>query len=157
MNDKKTSGNYLLLALAGGLIWAGAATAQVYTWTDEQGTVHYADMPDDEEAEMVAIESRRTNPRQIEEEVTQDQARRRVDNAVGREQAEIDAERNRIDAQNQAAREDGCKRAREAVTNYNTHRRFYKPLANGEREWMSEEEVAEAKAAAEQAVEQYCD
>ena len=34
MNDKRTSRNYLLLALAGGLIWTGAATAQVYTWTD---------------------------------------------------------------------------------------------------------------------------
>ena len=157
MNDKRTSRNYLLLALAGGLIWTGAATAQVYTWTDEQGVVHYADMPDDEEAEMVAIESRRSNPRQIEQEVTKGKAGRQIDNAVQREQAEVDAERNQIDAQNQAARADGCERARAAVTNYNTHRRFYKPLANGEREWMSEEEVAEAKAAAEQAVEQYCD
>lgn len=157
MNIMTMSRINLALLLAGGLFWAGSAIAQVYTWTDDKGVVHYADMPDDEDAQMVAIKSRRTNPSEVSEEGGEATTGGAA-NAGGRQKrTEIDAERRQIEAQNEAARADGCKRAQAAVENYNTNRRFYKPLPNGERQWLSEQEVAEAKAAAEQAVQQYCD
>ena len=157
MKQFESSRRLLALLVTGSLLATGPTAAQVYTWTDEDGVVHYADMPDGDDAEMVAIKSRRTDPEQIAEEVSEDRARRAVESAAAREQAEIEAEERAIDAQNEAARADACKRAQAAVGNYTNNRRFYKPLPDGERAWLTDEEVAEAQAAAGQAVERYCD
>jgi hypothetical protein len=152
----RTSILFLSLAIALPVLAQDQETP-VYTWVDSEGVVHYADMPEGDGAEQVAVQSRRTNPGRIGAQRQAESEGAAGQRAAAGEQARTDAERAEIEQQNAAARADGCRRATAAYENYMTNRRFYKPLPNGERQWLTEEEVAAAKEAARQAMETYCD
>ena len=46
------------ILMAAGCLWLGSADAQMCKWTDEEGTVHYAEeCPEDTEAESVTLDA----------------------------------------------------------------------------------------------------
>lgn len=138
-----------------GLLIGGYASADIYRWVDANGVVHYSDTPVDG-AERIAIDSNATNPELVAARAAEAQGQREAAAARRDEQAAADQERQAKEEQIEAQREASCRKARAALENYNTNRRFYRPLDNGERDWLSEEEVAEAKEAAQESAEKYC-
>ena len=71
------------------------------------------------------------------------------DEKIQKEAAAADAE---VAAQNAA----NCATAKERAEKYNSHGRLYKPLPNGEREYLSDEELDAARAEAASAVAEWC-
>ena len=114
-------------------------TAEVYMWTDSTGRVHYSDKPDGENLVVMNVKSKRTDKAALA------QARQ---NKVDAEQAaaadlrikeEIDEEAT----QNAAIREENCRRVTEAVVSLRNAQRLYVPSQDGERRYLSDEEIAD--------------
>lgn len=135
-----------------------ADEVSVYRWIDEQGVPQFTDRPpSNAAAELTGIRSQRTNQSAVQArveqraDIDQEAAKRRDDSTADAESAAQER------AQTRAQRSDNCSRARERLETYSTARRLYRPMADGEREYLSSEEMDAAKASAEQEVADWCD
>ena len=157
---KRLSAASRLLVLGAASVFAAAAVAQessVYKWVDAQGVPHYSDQPPaDSSAEEMAIRFRKTDRGALQ---ARTQAKAELE-AAGetREGLEADADAA-AEADRQkviAERETNCKTARERVAKYSTALRLYRPGPNGERVYLTNEELDVERANADQAVDQWC-
>jgi hypothetical protein len=148
----------LVLGMAG--MFAVAAVAQdsaVYKWVDAQGVPHYSDQPPlDVSATEMAIRFRRTD-RGIIQARAQEKAELDAAAAVREGQeadadAAAEAERQRLLAE----RANNCKMSRDRVAKYSTAMRLYRPGPNGERIYLTDEELDAERADANRAVDQWC-
>ncbi|MDX1402883.1 MAG: DUF4124 domain-containing protein [Woeseiaceae bacterium] len=140
----------LLLALA------GHASGQIYKVTDEDGNVHFTDKPVGEQAERVAISSRRTNPERVQAAVDA----RAEAAAKAAEEAAQATPQGPTEEELQARREERakqCQKYRERLQRFVQSRRIYREDENGERVYLSEEEMQETRENAENKVQEYCD
>jgi hypothetical protein len=136
---------------------AGAQEASVYRWVDAQGIVHYSDQPAaDSSAEELPIRYRKTDRGALQARL---KAKSELDAAGAiREGQESDADAA-AEADRQkvlAERDTNCKAARDRVAKYTNALRLYKPGPNGERVYLTNEELDVERAAANQAVDQWC-
>jgi catalase len=146
------------IVLIGLTISAAAEEVSVYRWIDEQGVPQFTDRPPSNAgAELTGIRSQRTDQGAVQARVEQrssvdeEAAKRRNDSAADAQSAAQEREQTR------AQRSDNCSQARERLETYSTARRLYRPMADGEREYLSSEEMDAAKASAEQEVADWCD
>lgn len=135
------------------LLWAlmASASAEIYKWVDSTGT-HYSDKPPRVDAELLDIESRRTDPERIAglKNPPGD------NNEVGVVVTDDEAERDRIAAEQAAQRALNCERARKALNSLLSATRIYEPLPDGERRYLDEAEVEQRKASAQADVDKWC-
>lgn len=127
---------HLILTL---LLLPGLACAEIYRWTDAQGRVHFSEKPGAAGAEQVEVK-----PQVME----RDQATREREE---RSQKYFDARR---DEQAQAAtraasaraeRNKECGELRHQLQQIERNGRYFTTDANGERSYISEEEVEAAR------------
>jgi hypothetical protein len=140
----------LLLALA------GTASGQIYKWTDEDGNVHFTDKPVAEEAERVAIQSKRTDAAKVQAQV---QARADAAAKAAEEEAAATPQ-GPTEEELQARLEERAKKCatyRERLQRFVQSRRIYREDEAGERVYLSEEEMQEAREKVENQVQEYCD
>ena len=148
----------LVLGVAAALTAVAVAQeASVYKWVDAQGIPHYSDQPPmDTSATELPIRFRRTDRGALLERT---QAKAELA-AAGefREGQEADADAA-ADADRQkllAERASNCKLSRERVAKYSTAMRLYRPGPNGERVYLTNEELDAERADANRAVDQWC-
>jgi hypothetical protein len=127
--------------------------AEVYRSFDADGNVVYSDRPGDQGSEriFVATPSPSSSPRPAltNEGATPASAQPEVlggQIVVERTPAEIAAERQR-----------NCTAARERADRYKVSQRLFRTLPNGEREYLSDAELDEARAKADADVASWCD
>lgn len=140
----------LALATAG-----TSAFGQIYKWTDEDGNVHFTDKPVEEDAERVAIQSRRTNPERVKAQVqarTEAAARAAEEEAAAEPQGPTQEELQARAEQ----RAKQCAKYRERLQRFVQSRRIYREDENGERVYLSEEEMQKAREDVENKVQEYC-
>lgn len=104
----------------------------IYTWVDERGDVHYSDTPDHEGAvsvELIFVSSGKLDEPEQPQEADGDGP------AFPGETPEQRAEREKAEAYY-------CKRATEIYDSYVNAPQLYKTNDEGEREYLSDEEVA---------------
>lgn len=132
---------------------AGRAEEQaLYTWVDSDGTVHYSDKPDDPRARRLEIGTRRTDLARVKSELDAREAQRRE-----REQQQLSsAEASEQEAREQAERRRRCERAEARLRTLSVARRPFRVDENGQQLYLTEGQIAEERAAAEQAVREYC-
>lgn len=151
MMPKKAIALLLTLAMAG-----AAGAGQIYKWTDEEGNVHFGDKPAGEDSERVAIQSRRTNPSRVQAEVNaraQAAAKKAEEEAAAQPQGPTEEElRARMEE-----RAEKCQTYRERLQRFVQSRRIYREDENGERVYLNEEEMQEARQQVENQVQEYCD
>ena len=143
-------------ALMIGLLLSVSAAAGVYKWVDAQGNVHYSDKPQGQAAEKVHIESRPTDPARVsaERQASQEQAQQHTEQREELRQAKKEQKTEAADeARKNAA---NCTKARERRERYQTAHRLYKPLPDGERQYLSDEEIDKARADADAEVAKWC-
>ncbi len=132
------------------------AAGQIYKWTDEEGNVHFTDKPVAEEAERVAIQSRRTDPERVQAMVQS-----RADAAAKAAEEEAAATpQGPTEEEIQARLEERAKKCatyRERLQRFVQSRRIYREDESGERVYLSEEEMQEAREKVENQVQEYCD
>ena len=135
---------------------AGALSAsEIYRYVDEDGVVHYVDLPTGAPGEEhLAIRSRPTNAAAVQAGAQARQA------ATAREaEAEANAPQGPSEEELQAEarhREEQCNKYRERQTRFTQSRRIYRMDENGERVWYSEEEMQAARDKVDELVAHYC-
>jgi hypothetical protein len=153
-----SASGFLVLCLAGAFGAAAVAQeASVYRWVDSQGIVHYTDQPAaDSSAEELPIRYRKTDRGALQARL---KAKSELEAAgalrEGQESeadAAADADRQKVLAE----RETNCKAAQDRVAKYTNALRLYKPGPNGERVYLTNEELDVERADANRAVEQWC-
>ena len=149
---------YPAIAVALMLALPAASTAvagEIYKWTDEEGNVHFGDIPVAQDSERVAIQSKPTNPERVQASV-----QARADAAMKAAEVEAAATPQGPTAQELQARADErakkCDTYREKLQRFVRSRRIYREDENGERVYLDEEEMQAAREKAENQVQEYC-
>lgn len=137
-----------LLALAA----TAATAADVYRSVDAQGNVSYSDRPQDDQAERVAVIA----PRAATQPATPPALATPQAPAPASEPAATEPAPQPTRAEQAAERARNCEVARERATRYAESRRLYRNSPDGEREYLSDAEIDEARARAAADVETWC-
>jgi len=145
----------MILFTAAALAFSGAAlSGEIYKWTDEDGNVHYEDRPSGHEVELVAF-TRSTDSSSV---------RASIDARRANEAARAD-KRSKRDEDAQAAAEaqlaadqrvEKCQESRTRMETYLTSRRLYKTDEAGERVYLDESQVMDARSKAQDDIQKYC-
>lgn len=141
----------LLLMCPAVAVWA----AEVYRSVDAEGNVTYSDRPSAESAESIFIATRRPSavPTSTPARQTAPDPAPTADEAgeVQRERREPTPEERAED------RARNCAIARERAERYAISHRLYRETPDGEREYLSDAELTEARAQATADVQEWCD
>lgn len=155
------------------------ASAEIYKWKDKEGKVRYSDVPP---ASNMRAESLYGNkiPKptgqpplaKVEGDATvAANKQKEIDKAGGKEVAPLtkeeaaakrakDAEEKKkadnSSAESEKIKQENCKAAKNQLTNYTVGGRLTKINEKGEREYMSDADIASAKGAAQVDIEKYC-
>lgn len=137
------------------LTMSAAASAEVYRWVDGQGRVYYSDRPA-ENAQLVTIASRRTNREAVA-------ARTQTAGAQRAQVAERDAQQradqataNAVQQDVNKSREQQCKEAQERYKTAIESQRLYRVGKDGERQYLTDAELTEARVNSRRAVDELC-
>ena len=148
----------LMLTVAVTLTASGfALSGEIYKWTDEEGNVHYEDRPLGGAAtERVAIVSRATNSSNVQASIDarRDRVAARDEAKAQRAEAESEAAKAQAEAED---RKQKCSQARARMENYLQSQRLYREDENGERSYLDEKQILEARAKAQEKIQEYCD
>lgn len=132
------------------------AIAEVYTWRDDSGVLHYGDKPGSDNAELVQIQTSRTNRSLVAERAA---ARQESRSSASNDFQEAQASET---AATQAAeltaseKADACKKARDTLSNYINARRLYKTDDDGKRVYLDAKAIDSARSTAEKNVADKC-
>jgi hypothetical protein len=132
------------------LLAGAASSADIYRSTDAQGNVSYSDRPQGTDSEFVFVAVPRpasTPPRPRAE------AARPADEGTDGEEAAAEPAPREPTAEERAS---NCEIAREREQRYAESHRLYRSLPNGEREYLNDAEIDEARARAAADVGTWC-
>ncbi len=135
------------------LTWSGMACAVVYKWVDAQGKVHYGDAPPDGvRAEVVDLPgSHATTTVPAPPPAPAAPAAARTPPSAGAESA-----KQAVDSDVAESREKQCADAQERYKKLIEARKLYKAGADGQREYLSSDEIDAQRLAAKQDVDTVC-
>lgn len=136
--------------------------AEVYRSTNPDGTVTYSDRPQDANAEPVRVAAPRPStsappPSTPGTDASRQSGDRESDDASTPSLAEQRAEQREQERGERRERDARCSAARERLQRYSTAHRLYRTLENGEREYLDDEAIDEARNQAAADVDTWCD
>ena len=144
------TGLFVATLLASGLTVAG----EIYKWTDDNGNVHYEDRPTAEsEMERMDIVSRNTDNSIVQARLDADRKARDAARQVASE-APPEMSKEEIRAE-QEARQEKCQSYRDRLESFLRSQRLYEDGEDGDRKYLSEEEVY-AREKVQGQIEEYC-
>jgi hypothetical protein len=145
-----------LLLCAALLAWSGLASAVVYKWTDSQGKLQYGDRPPDgvhaEVVELLGTHSASTRNASAPAR-TPDTAPKTAANNPSPKDADTKRE---VDQDVAQTKEKQCTDAQERYKKLIEGRRIYKPGPDGERQYMSSEEIDTERLNAKRDIDTIC-
>jgi hypothetical protein len=141
---------------AGVWLAAGSAAADVYKFKDEQGNVLYTDKPATLPAERLNIQSQKTDTVAVQTR-QQDELKRLQDADKATQQASSDARPQQPAAQpSETPKADQCAKARQRYESYMNSQRLYEQGADGQRRYLSDDELTAARASAKASMDVMC-
>ena len=138
-------------------VMSNTCAESVYKWIDSEGVTHFsAQRPVGIEAERISINSQPTN-RQATQTRADTSAEKNAEAATRRKQNNEKATENKAQAkQDQQTRVENCAKARTRLETYSTSRRLYRELEDGERDYLTDDELDNARMEAQQLVNEWC-
>jgi len=129
-----------------------AATAEIYKWVDEDGTVHYGQKPPaDRQADTVKPPpSVDTESAQKELQEKQERLRQLEEQRAEREKTQRESEKEA------AARKERCQAAKRALEQMRTQNRLQVVNEQGERTYLTPEQMREREKKAQELVKENC-
>ncbi|CAG0940268.1 hypothetical protein GPROT2_00878 [Gammaproteobacteria bacterium] len=133
----------------------------VYQWVDKDGTPHYQDRPPEGTNAGQSATEMNLRYRMTDSEAMAAAAQKKagLDSAAELRKAQQAGDK-KADAddreQVKGEREKGCEQAREKLQKYETAHRLYRPGADGQRQYLSDEEIDAARAEARKSVADWC-
>jgi hypothetical protein len=149
----KTMTRVLIVLLAA---YCGSAAAEVYRWVDAKGGVHYSDRPDSDQAQPVGIYSRPTNREAVAQRTSSEREQRAQVAAQEQEQEATEAVSNAVNRDVSAVRAEQCKKAQEQYKVAIESQRLYRMGKDGERVYLNDAELSEARVNARKAMDNAC-
>ena len=146
----------LVLVLSALALATSAFAGEIYKYVDDDGTVHYLDRPTGESGEeRLELTYSRTSNEAVNARI---QKRREymaaLDDASNEAQSRREAEAQaRTEVEERAAK---CAEHRARLETYLQSRRLYRENAAGEREYLDEEQIMEARRKVEEAIQETC-
>ncbi len=161
MNAKKLTAT---VAAAFVLVTSSSFASDIYRYTDEDGNIHYGDRPTGAPTEeRLAIASARTNNDAaraymeqryaLNQPAEEPAAQSTIPEEVVEEEEMTRAER----AAEQRERAQRCQQYRDRLETFMTSRRLYRESDDGEREYLEENEVQEARDRVQELINENCD
>jgi len=163
MNAKKLTAT---VAAALVLVTSSSFASEIYRYTDEDGNVHYGDRPTGAPTETrVAIASSRTDSAAARAYMEQRYALNQpAEEPAAQAQSTIpeevveDEEMTRAErAAERRERAQRCQQYRDRLETFTTSRRLYRETDDGEREYLEEAEVQEARDRVQELINENCD
>lgn len=147
----------LLLLAAAATTVTSAGASEIYRFVDANGNVHYVDRPTGEPSEQrLDIVSSRTNNAAVQASV-----QARLDHQSEREQARARANEEAQAAADAAAaaeqRAQQCTAYRERMETYLRSNRLYREDESGERVYLDEQQMLDARARLQEKIQESCD
>ncbi|MFZ2507674.1 MAG: DUF4124 domain-containing protein [Steroidobacteraceae bacterium] len=151
------------LLMAGLTVVAAAET--VYKWQDSSGQIHYTDLPPTEGgAKLLGVFTRETF---VEDDFVEGEDQGEGGDSEGGSvtlpsgddsgEPDIDLEAMAaVQADVASAKNKNCKEAQERYQRYVESRRLFRETADGKREYLTDQQLAEARVRAKQSVDEYC-
>lgn len=141
-----------LLAVA-----TGALASEVFKTTDTQGQPVYTDKPATLPAQRLDVKSASTDVVEVQQRYDAQMKRYAEADKAGSEAAQQSADRRKaaeLSAEDRAKR---CTEARQRYESYMNARRLYAPGdAEGDRRYLSDAEIDEARANAKRTMDEFC-
>jgi hypothetical protein len=150
----------VLLGLLMAGLAAGAAAESIYKWVDGRGQVYYTDLPPRQpDAKVLAVYERSLitdeNGEPIQQEAEPPPPAEPPAASSGEPPAPA-ATVAAVQADLSEARTRLCKEAQDRYKLYIESQRLFRQDADGQRQYLSDAELAEARVRARQAVDEYC-
>ena len=147
---------FLVLVVSAAALTTSAFAGEIYKYVDDEGNVHYVDRPSGESGEeRMAITYSGTSNAAVTAQV-----QRRQDYMEALEDARSEkASRREAEAQARAemeARAAKCQESRARLESYLQAHRLYREGEAGEREYLDDEQILEARRKAEEAIQEHC-
>jgi regulator of protease activity HflC (stomatin/prohibitin superfamily) len=156
----------LLLTKVKGLVFlflfVGLATqtyAQVYSWKDENGRVHFGDTPPENQAglEVKSLTIKEKNPTGNSDEVVQRRKARQADLLRDMEQASQKREEEKAKKREQKKQKElKCQRAKSRVKHNKRYSVIFREAPNGERAYLNDEQRKAYDKELQDQVAKYC-
>lgn len=130
----------------------------IYKWVDGDNVTHFGSLPPDGvKAERTTIKLKHTNRQALQARIDST-AKRNAAVATRKQHEQDQAAEDKTEAEkSQTIRAENCEKAETRLLTYNTARRLYRPLENGEREYLTDEQLDSERMAAQQLVDEWCD
>lgn len=148
------------LLLFASLIMLGTtaqAEKEVFRWVDENGVVHFSDRPIDPRAQPTGVYFKPTDPTAVSNRLMREESTAQQAEQGTEVREEPPSEGTTQLAQEERIRKLECEAARKRFQTYTEAPRLYETLPGGERRYLSEEELDQARAGAEKDIESWCD
>ncbi|MEJ2160585.1 MAG: DUF4124 domain-containing protein [Chromatiales bacterium] len=143
-------------ALFAAVITSAAMAESVYRGLDEEGQVVYSDRPLAGYEEVFELDVMHSSADAIRQRRDNEERLAKAAGIRKAHEAEEAAEAANTQASREQARAKNCAAAKARSEKYNTHRRLYKENADGEREYLSGEELDAARAEAARTADEWC-
>ncbi|MDH5304699.1 MAG: DUF4124 domain-containing protein [Gammaproteobacteria bacterium] len=147
----------LLVLATAAMSFSGAVlSGEIYKWTDENGNVHYEDRPLGDEVQRVDVVSSNTDHSAVQASIQARRAREteRAEARSKRGEEEQAALAAKAELEQRAAK---CEQSRARMESYLQAHRLYNENAAGEREYLDDAGVMQARDRAQAEIQKYCD
>lgn len=138
-----------------------AAAAKVYKWTDENGGIHYSQVPPDQKTQEQEMDiksnqpvSETTNRKPPESSPAKETGKN--EEKAGKESPDQAAKNAEIEKKNEEIRQKNCKIAKQQVMTINQGGRLYEVDEKGERQYWDDATRASKLAEAQKSVDEWC-
>ncbi len=138
------------------LALSGAHAAEIYKYLDENGNVQYTDKPPTLPAQRLQIRNQPTDPAAVQEREQAEQRRRAEADSQRQEQARAAADTQQAEQLTAEDKAKRCLQARERYDTYMNSQKLYEQLPDGERRYLSSQELDATRAAAKATMEVMC-
>ncbi len=153
MDEKDVIRSLVFVSL---LVVSQVSATTVYRTVDKDGNVHYSDRPDGGETQQLTIRTPRRSTAAPARTAAANAAASSQATAAPAEQGPSEEQLAEQAARQAARRAENCEIARGRLERYAISHRLYRTLPNGEREYLSDAEIDEARARAEADVKEWC-
>jgi hypothetical protein len=153
----KSGVSVLSVVLLAGMALTGQGLAgEVYVTRDKQGNIVYTDRPDTLPAQTVGIASASTDPAEVQARYGEEQKKFADDDKRRALEASDAADAAEARAAKAADRARRCTAARERYQAMTDAWRLYEEGPDGERRYLSSEEIDAERARARQTMDEFC-
>jgi hypothetical protein len=146
----------LTLTLAASVLLAAPAGADVYKFKDDKGNVLYTDKPSTLPAERLNIQSQKTDIVAVQNRQEAEQKRQTDADKSGTQAAQQRADEQQASQMSAKDKADRCAKARERYDTYMNSQKLYEQSPNGERRYLSSEELVSAREQARRSMDAMC-